>query len=55
MKLTLILFFQAADRVQTNLRKINSPIFVQNFGKMSEISKNICSSQGVVQTNPLGV
>ncbi|XP_063699024.1 very long-chain specific acyl-CoA dehydrogenase, mitochondrial [Culicoides brevitarsis] len=46
---------EASDRVQSNLRKINSPLFVQNFVKMSQISKTVCSNQGVVQNNPLGV
>uniref|UniRef100_A0A336M2Q0 Very long-chain specific acyl-CoA dehydrogenase, mitochondrial n=1 Tax=Culicoides sonorensis TaxID=179676 RepID=A0A336M2Q0_CULSO len=46
---------EASDRVQTNLRKINSPMFVQNYVKMAQISKNVCSNQGVVQMNPLRV
>lgn len=46
---------EASDRVQTNLRKINSPIFVHNFKKMAQISKDVCSNQGTVPGTPIGV
>jgi len=46
---------EGADRVQQNLRKINSPVFVGNFKRMTQISQNLCGNLGVIQTSPIGV
>lgn len=45
----------ASDRVKSNLRKTHSSDFIENYKRMSVISKNVCEIQGVVQSNPLGV
>ena len=46
---------EANDRIRVNLRKIHSPEFNENYKRMTQISKNVCSVHDVVQNNPLGV
>ncbi|XP_053697901.1 very long-chain specific acyl-CoA dehydrogenase, mitochondrial [Sabethes cyaneus] len=46
---------EAADRVRVNIRKINTDSFAKNYGKMSQISKNICASNGIAHNNPLDI
>lgn len=46
---------EANDRVRVNIRKINTDSFVKNFGKMSQVSKNICANNGIAHNNPLDI
>lgn len=46
---------EAADRVRVNIRKINTDSFAKNYGKMSQISKNICAHNGIAHNNPLDI
>lgn len=46
---------EANDRIKTNLKKIHSADFNENYKRMSLISKNVCEIHDVVQTNPIGV
>ncbi|XP_053677016.1 very long-chain specific acyl-CoA dehydrogenase, mitochondrial-like [Anopheles nili] len=46
---------EANDRVRINIRRINSGVFVKNFDTMSAIAKNVCSNQGIVQSNPVRI
>uniref|UniRef100_A0A2M4A4K7 Very long-chain specific acyl-CoA dehydrogenase, mitochondrial n=1 Tax=Anopheles triannulatus TaxID=58253 RepID=A0A2M4A4K7_9DIPT len=46
---------EASDRVRVNIRKINSDSFVKNCGVMSQISKTICSNNGIAHNNPLDI
>lgn len=45
--------FQASQRVAANLKVISNGKNLDNFSKMSTISKNVCDAQGVIQNNPL--
>ncbi|VEN40452.1 unnamed protein product [Callosobruchus maculatus] len=44
---------EAMDRVKVNLKCIMNGQNLDNFQKMSSISKNVCAAGGVVQLNPL--
>ncbi|KAJ8923733.1 hypothetical protein NQ315_010314 [Exocentrus adspersus] len=44
---------EATDRVALNLNTISSGRNLDNFSKMSTISKNISDAEGIVQINPL--
>ncbi|XP_018571262.1 very long-chain specific acyl-CoA dehydrogenase, mitochondrial [Anoplophora glabripennis] len=44
---------EATDRVALNLKAISSGRCLDNFSKMSSISKNISVAEGIVQVNPL--
>ncbi|XP_060537104.1 very long-chain specific acyl-CoA dehydrogenase, mitochondrial [Cylas formicarius] len=44
---------EAAQRVAANLKIVSAGKNLDNFTKMSAISKNVCSAEGVVQLNPL--
>ncbi|KAL7012904.1 hypothetical protein ACKWTF_015100 [Chironomus riparius] len=45
---------EAHDRVQVNMRKIQSSDFNENFKRMAQISKNACEVKDVVQKHPVG-
>lgn len=45
--------FQASERVRQNLAAIGNSAKVDSYKKLSSVSKNITSSEGVVQLNPL--
>jgi very long chain acyl-CoA dehydrogenase len=44
---------EACERVDANLKAIATGKNLDNFTKLSHISKNICESTGVAQLNPL--
>ncbi|XP_055595027.1 very long-chain specific acyl-CoA dehydrogenase, mitochondrial-like isoform X2 [Uranotaenia lowii] len=46
---------EANHRVQQHILRINGPDFQENYKKFSEIARNVCKNQGVVQSNPLEV
>ncbi|XP_055595023.1 very long-chain specific acyl-CoA dehydrogenase, mitochondrial [Uranotaenia lowii] len=46
---------EAADRVRVNIRKINTDSFAENYSRMSQISKNICTNNGIAHNNPLDI
>ncbi|XP_058061819.1 very long-chain specific acyl-CoA dehydrogenase, mitochondrial-like isoform X1 [Anopheles bellator] len=46
---------EANDRVRTNIRRVHRGVFLKNYETMSAIAKNVCSRQGVVQSNPVGI
>ncbi|CAO1351476.1 unnamed protein product [Diamesa hyperborea] len=46
---------EANDRIRVNIRKIHSGDFIENYKRMTQISKNICELHDVVQPNPLNV
>lgn len=46
---------EAADRCMSNNRKIRDNRFNSVYSKYSEISKNLCTAQGVANSNPLNV
>lgn len=46
---------EASKRVEQNLQAIASEDVLDTFKKMSEISKNVCTNGGLVQTNPLNL
>lgn len=45
---------EAHDRVQVNMRKIQSSEFNENFKRMAQISMNACEAKDVVQKHPVG-
>lgn len=45
--------FEAGERIDINLKSVGSGKNLDNFTKLSNISKNICDAVGVVQQNPL--
>jgi len=45
--------FQASERVRQNLAAISNSAKVDSYKKLSSVSKNITSSEGIVQLNPL--
>ncbi|XP_012252201.1 very long-chain specific acyl-CoA dehydrogenase, mitochondrial [Athalia rosae] len=47
--------FEASARVADNLRIANSTKHLDLFSKFGQISRNICESGGIVQTNPLNL
>ncbi|XP_050519193.1 very long-chain specific acyl-CoA dehydrogenase, mitochondrial [Diabrotica virgifera virgifera] len=44
---------EATDRVKANLDIVASGKYLDNFSKMSAISRTVCQAEGVAQTNPL--
>lgn len=46
---------EAAERCLNNNRKIHDSRYLSAYTKYSQISKNICSAQGVANSNPLNV
>uniref|UniRef100_U5EKH4 Very long-chain specific acyl-CoA dehydrogenase, mitochondrial n=1 Tax=Corethrella appendiculata TaxID=1370023 RepID=U5EKH4_9DIPT len=46
---------EAGDRVSKNIQKIHDGQFTNNYNRMTQISKNICEHNGVVQQNPLEI
>ncbi|KAJ8926911.1 hypothetical protein NQ314_020763 [Rhamnusium bicolor] len=44
---------EATERVAINLKSIASGKNLDNFSKMSTISKNVCGAEGTVQSNPI--
>lgn len=47
--------YEASERVRENLGALNSGKKLDSYSKLGEISKNICSSGGFVQENPLNL
>lgn len=46
---------EAADRCLVNNKKIHNTLFTNVYPKHSQISKNICSAQGVANSTPLNI
>lgn len=46
---------EAAERCTNNNKKINDSRYLSVYPKYTQISKNICSAQGVANSNPLNV
>jgi very long chain acyl-CoA dehydrogenase len=46
---------EASDRVKVNLRKASSGEFVNNYRKMSQISKAVCAEHDVAHQHPLNL
>merc|ERR1711872_534329 len=45
---------EAQSRIMSNLNELKNPDRLSNYKSMAEISKNVCSKNGPVQTGPLG-
>ncbi|CAG9855486.1 unnamed protein product [Phyllotreta striolata] len=46
---------EATERVESYLKVVASGKHLDNFSKMSTISRNVCQAEGVVQNNPLKI
>lgn len=46
---------EASTRVQSNIDRINKPVYTQNYKRMKQISKTVCDKLGIAQSTPLGV
>ncbi|XP_026681245.1 very long-chain specific acyl-CoA dehydrogenase, mitochondrial [Diaphorina citri] len=47
--------YEAAERVSQNLGALNSGKKLDSYTKLGDIAKNVCTSGGFVQTNPLNL
>lgn len=46
---------EAAERCVNNNKQIHDPRYLSAYTKYTAISKNICTAQGVANSNPLNI